>query len=55
MIDIVKSREVFKKYLDRFDNKNDQSFVFKVTHTYSYKITSFRRGYFIGRIDRFVT
>ena len=34
MIDIVKSREVFKKYLDRFDNKNDQSFVFKVTHTY---------------------
>jgi len=34
MINITKSKEAFKKFLDTYEDKSDASFKLKVVHTY---------------------
>ncbi len=34
MINITKSKEVFKRFLDAYEDKSDASFKLKVVHTY---------------------
>lgn len=53
MIDIDKSKEAFKTFLNNYDDKNDSSFKLKVVHTYhvANNAKSYSSTYFITYND----